>query len=282
MIDASLAWGRQQEDVTRLGVCSHPAVVAFYKKHGFFSEQRPIVCIATSDPQDLEAATTLLAHLDQYISQPDLLELAVFEMMAKVIAYRDLPKGYEFKIPTLGLYRVDEVFDLWNGMPAFGLVSKEGCPLLLFRGTDPTIGRKRGVASMVTDLDPRGPGYSVYLRARPQLRSWLQAHPPARAIGQSLGGALAAYTVLWESDLLHPTQPSVACNPPGFFRQARRLWDRLQERAPLITYITEGDAISRIGTVVGDIRRIGLDHPCRGPIEAHVALTFAPQDVTLS
>jgi len=270
---------KEKEEAVHMGICRHPEVVRFYEMHGYFSPERPLVCVATSEKEDLDITATFLSKLEEYIPQQELLDLAVFEMLAKVVAYRDLPKGYSLKIPLLGDYVVEEVFDLWNGMPAFGLVSQEGIPILLFRGTDPTIVRKRGVASMVTDLDPRGPGYTLYLRAHSKLREWLQLRP-ARAVGQSLGGILAAYTVLWESRLLHPTKPSVAFNPPGFFKETCRKWDKVQARAPLVTYITEGDAISKIGTVVGEVRRIAPDRPL-GPIEAHVALVFASQGYAL-
>src|SRR5207249_1381181 len=138
-------------------------------------------------------------------------QLASAELLSKVLAYRDLQLGQTIQIPVeikgkivLETFTVDHLFDIWQGMPAFGLIPKKKnlSSLLLFRGTDFSLISKRGIASVMSDLDPSGPGLKAFFHARKEIGGWLQAvqaqGKPARVMGFSLGGALAAYTFIYE------------------------------------------------------------------------------------
>jgi hypothetical protein len=215
-----------------------------------------------------------------YIDLPEEREWVGGEILAKLFAYRNLQKGDRIPIlesEGLRFYIVETLFSLWGGFPAFGLMpEQDGTPLLLFRGTDLTWHRRSGLASIWSDLDPRGPGFSLYQRYRPGLRAWLEGKK-ARAIGHSLGGALASYTVLFEGGVLSTARPSIAYNPPGVSSQVARLFKERPLQTKLLALTTEGDHISAIGNIVGEIRH--LEPPVRlRPIEAHVSLAtlFCP------
>jgi len=243
-------------------------VVRFAKNHGYFSSVQPLACFVTKEQEHAQIAAAFLENLPSYITDPALLRFVVWEILAKVIAYRDLPKGFRIKIPGEGEHIVEEVFDLWGKIPAFVLSSDSGV-ILLFRGTDPTFWTRRGLASLITDIDPKGPGYSLYLRARPQIRSFI-ARRPARAVGFSLGGSLATYMALFEGELLDPSRPSIAFNPPGLRRHAVKKWDALLVKPPLVIYASERDFICRAGRLVGDVRIIS-GRKMRGPLDAHLS-----------
>ena len=78
-------------------------------------------------------------------------------------------------------YEVDAVFDLWSKIRAFGLVNVSascGAPILLFRGTDFSVLSEGGRASIISDLDPKGPGRTLFEKAEPELHKWLETiHP---------------------------------------------------------------------------------------------------------
>jgi hypothetical protein len=247
---------------------SHPEVAAFVERHGFFSIERPLVGRVTRSEKDIGMTAEFLEKLPSYIDDPEMLQIAEGEILSKVLAYRELKTGM-----AVGRYTVDAVFDLWQGMPAFGLLSAQGPALLLFRGTDLNLRMRRAWASVWSDLDLKGPGCSVYQKARPKLRQWLKGKS-ARAIGCSLGGALTAYAALFDSDLLSSSYPSLAFNPPGVFKHRAKLWSELAPKPLLITYTTTGDFIPKVGRLIGEVREISAARRLK-PIEAHVKLMFA-------
>lgn len=183
---------------------------------------------------------------------------------------------------------VDEVIDLWRGMPAFGLVPerKNGmAPILLFRGTDLDLTSEKGWASVLSDLDTTGPGHVTFLRARHQIHNWLkkvqQEHEPARVMGFSLGGVFVLYTMIYEGDLLNQTVESVAFNPPGVSEEVLKKWEALPQKTPHITYVNQGDFVSKIGFFLSDVWELSLTSPM-GVIQAHVTLISAQPQFSLS
>lgn len=267
-IDRILSWATcfsSQKSCRLIQPFSHPEVAAFVSRHGFFSSEKPLVGRVTLSEQDIASTAQFLSLISTLISDPKMRDQATGEILAKILAYRELKTGMK-----INHYTVDQVFDLWHGMPAFGLVSDEAAPLLLFRGTDCNLCNRRAWASIWSDLDMRGPGYSVYQKARPSLRRWLKGKN-ARAIGCSLGGALAAYAALFDSDLLSNAEPSLAFNPPGVFKKRAKLWHSLNPKPQLITYTTTGDFISKVGYLIGDVCEFSSYRKLR-PIEAHVKL----------
>ena len=75
-------------------------------------------------------------------------------------------------------------------MPAFGLVPIEKGkvpPILLFRGTDLSLGSTRSWASVISDLNTSGPGLFTFRNAQIKIHDWLTKVASygikARAIG---------------------------------------------------------------------------------------------------
>src|SRR3990167_434507 len=134
----------------------------FERMHRYFSCIEPLVGVVSSSQEDLgkveKAFSSFASNQDLLLSQ-----IAIGEILVKALAYRNLDKGCVIKIPFVveGVlekveYQIDEVLDLWMGMPAFGLVpvsKHKACSILLFRGTDFSFLSKRGWASILSDLD---------------------------------------------------------------------------------------------------------------------------------
>lgn len=267
-------------------VNNHPKLITFSKHHGYFSSDRPLVGKVTKDQKDVKVTLQLLQTIHKVIKDPKMRALTTGEILTKVLAYRNLKKDQEISIPSasgsLVPFKVDELFDLWDGMPAFGLIpqiSDESAPILLYRGTDLSLLSQRGLASILSDFDTKGPGLSAFLHARKSIHEWLKkvalSGQKARVMGFSLGGALAAYTLLYEHELINldRLESSYAFNPPGISKKSFRRWERLspEERPPFTVFVTRGDLISKIGWLSGDVYELSLSSPLY-PIAAHVTL----------
>ncbi len=262
-------------------------ILGFDQNYGYFSIADPLVGKATKKKEDIKVAECLLKMVDEKIQDAEQKRFALDEVLSKVLAYRAVEKGMELSIPQP--YIVDEVIDLWHGMPAFGLAPKgdQNIPaILLFRGTDLSFSTERGWASIMSDLDVLGPGLSTFMKARPKIHEWLlkmkERGQSARVIGVSLGGVLASYTFIFERNVLS-TEPSVAINPPGVSEEIFALWDQLpKEGMPLFSvYVTQGDLVSKIGHLVGDVKELRLPFPLK-IIEAHVTLISAQKQYTIA
>ena len=264
-IDLSHPWKNEQFTF------NVPQIQAFSKDHDFFSE-KPIVGKVSKSDEDLEAATHLLMIIHETIKDPKKRIIAVGEVLSKVIAYRDLNEKAVIPVPiTLSTgkniivdYSVDKIFDIWGGMPAFGLLplthKSEAAPILLFRGTDTFPKSKRAWASLLSDLDFEGPGYHAYMKSKDNFRQWMidasKSYPQkTRTIGYSLGGALSSYTVIFESDLLSsdPFQPNLSFNSPGIINKLFIKWNESdQKNRPLfLNFTTKNDIVSKYGHIIG-------------------------------
>jgi len=265
----------------------------FAKEHGYFSEETPLVGKVTTSKEDIQKTMQILAFIDQKLTGEHRFH-AIGEVLAKVLGYRDLQKNMELLLPAFSLkeekklilYQVDQVFNLWGGMPAFGLVPKEkgaASPLLIFRGTDTSLEMTRGWASILSDFDVKGPGFSVFLRIQPELHDWLRKvslnGKKTQVLGFSLGATLAAYTVLYEKDLVsdNMSEPSMAFSLPGVSLENYNKWNALEKPPAFSVCLSQGDFVARVGYLFGDLHVCWLDAPMR-PIEAHNALTsFSPK-----
>ena len=249
------------------------ALREFTHNHSRFSTSEPILCKVTPDQKHIDIVKVILKELGHTL--PD---HAICEVLAKALAYRNLKEGMEFEIFGHE-YVVDTVFNLWNQMAAFGLVSKSGEPLLLFRGTDATLMSEGGRASMISDLDPRGPGRSLFSYAKSNLRTWLtkvaERGPKARLIGHSLGGVFVAYTMISESPLVNKTKPSYAFNHPGIPKDLLAEWEAIPEakRPAFEGIIARGDVVSKFGFLFGRNIEVSFEEPLN-PINAHERLLF--------
>lgn len=272
--------------VTRTFTVDSEEIFEFLRNYGYFSIYHPIVGIVTDEKRDIKVTNCLLASLPSQIKDPLQLQFSQDEILAKVMAYRPLEKGMQIDLGSLS-YKVDEVIDLWKGMPAFGLVPKDDTqpPILLFRGTDLNLVSEKGWASVLSDLDVNGPGYSTFLLARDNVRKWLlkmQKNPP-RLVGYSLGGAFVLFTLVHEYPLVSKQHLSRAFNPPGVSQEVLDKWNELSEdeKSPHHTYVNQGDFVSQIGYFLSNVWEISLEEPM-GVIESHVTLISAEPKFTLS
>lgn len=261
-------------------------IKAFSKNYGYFSIFHPIVGIVTEKKQDIKVSNCLLNSVSQNIKDSLGKQFAQDEILAKIIAYRSLDKGALIDLEEV-TYRVDEVIDMWKGMPAFGLIpnSLDYPPVLLYRGTDLNLVSEKGWASILSDLDTNGPGYSTYLGAQKKIRKWLNKvkKTPARVLGHSLGGVFVFYTLIHEHDLVAKDHPSTAFNPPGISERLFEKWKSLSKdlRPQPITYLNKGDFISKIGFLLPGAWEISTPHPM-GVVESHVSLITAEPNFTLT
>ena len=254
----------------------------FYSKMGV---KKSIICKVTHNFEDIQKGISILEAIFHNIEDEQLKEYASFETLAKVIAYRNLKKGHIIPISVIynrkaeiTNYVVDHVFTLWKGVKAFGLVSesKKVAPIILFRGTDFSFITESGRASMLGDLDPSGPGWTVFSEGEKSILSWVrQQSIPARAVGHSLGGVVAAYALIhlsnFFSDQLHET--SYAFNFPGLKVDHSAYWNKLSKKPSFKGIITRGDIISKVGFLFGDIYEVSTENSLP-LLSAHELLLF--------
>ncbi len=261
-------------------------LISFAQEFGYFSSIRPIVAKVTKSHEDVDIVCCVLKDTDSPFARD--------EILSKVLAYRELKRGDVIMIPvkgTLETFEVDEVFNLWRGMPAYGLVPDESgvSSILLFRGTDFSVISRRGWASMMSDLDITGPGLSTFKKAQDEIHEWLEKvdeeGKTARVLGYSLGGALAAYTFIYENQLI--AADSVAFCPPGISEKVIEDFELLSDerKQDFRIFVDEGDLVSKVGLLFGDVNVLSVNRPLR-PVAAHTALmsgepsySVAPVDV---
>lgn len=269
------------------------ALKYFSDHFGRFSTSKTLIGKVTYDMEDITITKYLFKLIIHHIKSPKLCDLATGEILSKILAYRSLQENMCLSIPTVSPnnipemveYTVDTIFDLWHHHVAFGLYPKNhptASPILLFRGTDFSLNSEGGRASILSDLDPDGPGRRLFLNAHSTLRQWLkQMHrlgKPARVLGHSLGGTLAIYTYVYEYSLLSqkPYALSYAFNPPGINPDLFELWNDIpnESRLFLETFVTRGDLISKFGSLLGTTYEVFTAKPL-SPIISHEQLIFS-------
>jgi hypothetical protein len=271
-----------QEKIIEMDI---PEIKLFVEKYGYFSIAHPIVAKVTPNDKDLELVCCLLKTLYDKGAKGEYLEIAVAEVLSKVLAYRDLKVGQKIHIPmetegvvSFELFAVDRIFNIWHGMPAFGLLpAKRGLSsLLLFRGTEFSITTERGWASIMSDLDMAGPGFSAFKKAQDQLSDWLQkvksVGKSARTMGFSLGGALAAYTFIYENAALS-LHGSIAICAPGVADKVIDSFNQLaaERRSGFTSYVNRGDIVSKVGQLFGNVYCLWSSTYFK-PLSAHTML----------
>ncbi len=261
----------------------NPHLREFSSTYGFLSPVSPLVGRVSRSEDHLEIAHSLLQQVQW--QQEEFSELSIAEILTKVLAYRDMKVGQVLRIPCIigGQLQMEEfvverMFDLWRGMPAFGLLpTREGVhAILLFRGTDLSLDSQRGWASVMSDLDWNGPGLGAFRRAQPGLHEWLVAvhndNKSAKVMGFSLGGALAAYTFIYENEWLAEAG-SVSLNAPGISEAVVRDWESIpaERQSGFCSYVNEGDIVSKVGKLFGEVYQLSTGMPLK-PLTAHTTL----------
>lgn len=264
-------------------------LVEFEKKHGFFSNQTPLVGQYTPLKSDQAYVENILSDIDALTLDKETRLFYLQEILAKVLAYRQLEVGDELKIPdfdipnSFTLYKLEVLFDLGLSMPAYGFVSKDGTKpsILIYRGTHFDLTHKSGVASIIADLDLYGPGYTAFFKIENQLKSFLLKQQLNQrktvVLGYSLGGALALYTGIFFNEFID-VKHSCAFNPPGVQKKLLKLTEKKNLLLDFQVYINSGDPVSKWGFLVGNVNILTIDHRM-GPLMAHTMLMSSQNDL---
>lgn len=263
------------------------ALSRFGKSYREKYASKGMICRVTPGVKDIQQAGEVFRSIYEHIEDPKLCEWAICEVMAKVLAYRNLKQGHVIPLPVMGsdgcmimtTHVVDRVFDLWNKIRAFGLVRSDGVgsPILLFRGTDFSFMTEGGRASIISDLDPKGPGRSLFEKGQKAIQEWLKKeNRAARVIGHSLGGVVAAYTLIHESDWMSQEshETSYAFNFPGISQELLDRWNSIEDKPAFTGFVCRGDLVSKLGMLFGAVYEISFENPL-SPVRAHETLLFA-------
>jgi hypothetical protein len=262
-----------------------PEMRSFIENYGYFSFKHPMVGVVTTGKEDLDFIGCLLRVLYEKGKNFDYLQVAVAEIITKVLAYHDLKIGQKIVIPieiggkiNLEWFSVDRIFNIWHGMPAFGLVPEHTNvdSILVFRGTDFSLDSQRAWASLMSDLDISGPGFSAFQYSQKEISQWLRAvnskGKAARVLGFSLGGALAAYTFIYENQWLSD-RGSVSICAPGVKEKVISEWEFIDEerKKGFTSFVNTGDIISKVGNLFGNVYALSADKAYK-PLTAHTML----------
>ncbi|SCA58921.1 hypothetical protein AB751O23_BD_00090 [Chlamydiales bacterium SCGC AB-751-O23] len=186
-----------------------------------------------------------------------------FKLIAKKKLYIELPVSVEGKEePQMQRFKIENIFTSKAKIPCWGLVPVEKAsddqvegvaPIVLWRGTSPSLTAEGGLASVAQNMDPGGPAYTMFDTNREKLEDWLSAKTEngsfARVIGYSQGAALATYTAAEFPEYLdqdYETNPSYACSAPGVNKKHLNLWNQIkeEERPALVSTYTAKDPVS--------------------------------------
>lgn len=271
----------------------NPNLKYFSDNFGRFSTSKSLIGVVSLEPNDIIVTQHLFKIIYDTLKSSRIVELCTIEILSKVLAYRNLQENMKLWIPIATSddkveyieFVVDTIFDLWHQHAAFGLrplTQSHVSPILLFRGTDFSLNRQGGRASILSDLDPDGPGRRLYLSCRSTLRHWLlqMSHlgEKARVLGHSLGGVLATYAAVYEHDLLskNPLQASYSFNAPGITDDLYKDWQDLtkEDMPSFYTFVTRGDIVSKFGTLFGDSYELFTGRPL-SPMISHEQLIFS-------
>lgn len=265
----------------------------FHREYDFFSTKNPLIGHVSSSIEDISLVQKLLIDAYEVFQDPFILEQVTGEILAKVLAYRNLKKGMTIYIPwVIGTKTdlipctVDRVFNLWQSMLAFGIQPKDKrLPvLILFRGTDLSLINKSSRISIISNFDPKGPGYSVFLHSKKRLKTWLEENTnksrKAKLIGYSLGGALATYLLYHEPAYFSENSSSLLFHQPGLIEENLIQFERTQKEYGFAVraFIADGDPVSKYGYLFCDTIGLKTKTKILRPFQAHTQLFCALEE----
>mgnify|MGYP000041213446 CR=1 FL=1 len=205
-----------------------------------------------------------LSLIDEHVTDPQIRHAMAGQLLSQILASEDIPAGFKVVIPitdqagnpTVATYTVDKKFDLWHGIPAYGLSSSHeaASPIILFRSTKSNLSETKVLASLLTNLHPKGVAWNTFKNCRQEVREWLEKETQssghlARAIGFSQGGALAKYFVTYDHDLFSKEgwAPSLTFGAPATSSSVKESYENLSAKPHLESYITRGDVVPKVG-----------------------------------
>jgi hypothetical protein len=132
---------------------------------------------------------------------------------------------------------------------------------------------------MLSDLDPNGPGRTLFMHARSDIRKWLNQackNKNARLFGHSLGAILACYVLIFEHEMISKEENSFIFNYPGIELDVYQKWMELDtSKKPKIKgFVGRGDVVSKYGFLFGPTFELSVNGPMQ-PVAAHTSLYFA-------
>lgn len=222
----------------------------------------------TFNANSVLASERLLKHIFETTKDPEVFQLQVAQVITKLFfswCSDFISKGLEVDLPVINSegqkemvkYTVDEKFNLWENVPAIGLVDKENKhpPLLLFRSTNDEIKHNDGLASMVANLHPKGAGWKLFTNSQDDVTSWLkkavtESNQKARAYGYSQGGTVAGYFLTYYSELFSDNDktPSFILDAPALPSSTGDAFRGLDNKPACLTYVTHGDIVPKYGS----------------------------------
>lgn len=245
------------------------------------------------DKKDTDHIAALLRQVLVHTPNVDLMQVRVAQILTKQLianCSRSLKPGFEIEIPVLNSkgvaelvnYRIDQKFDLGDGIPAFGFIDPNGVhpPLLIFRPTNLDIQYVDSVSSLVANLDPKGPAWKLYEAAKDEIDVWLQestqdGQNKARVMGFSQGGILATYFLTYHSRYFSRkvTQPSFVLDGPGMPLNVAREWSGVQKKPHVWSFVNRGDLVPKMGSeLIGRVFELSVPQKM-SPIQSHKAMT---------
>ncbi len=209
------------------------------------------------------------------VSAADWEELSQAEVLAKVLAYRDLTQVQTLSLPRkiegveepqISKHRIEKI-DLGSNLFAYGLTPLESdsqeqnqtiSPILLFRGTAPWPSAEGAFATINAGVDPSGVAWSLFQNRPPALNAWLENNTTAdnKAIvtGHSAGGALTNYTATFLPQYI---KKGYTFNSTGVNSETKHAWEALTERPELKGYVTQSDFIPYLGEhIIGETHEV--------------------------
>lgn len=254
------------------------------------------------DRENILDVQNVLRAIYEHVDDLVMMQAMVAQIVAKVLVNKNsafVEEGLEIQIPTVNFagekelvtYIVDKKFNLWNGIPAYGLIDKNGsaAPLLVFRATNTVLEEKDTLPTMVSNLHPKGPAWKLFSNSEQKVVAWLEKHTldnedfgtnKARMLGYSQGGILGAYFLTYHPHLFSklPESASIILDAPGVSYEVAADWEKIEEKPHVVAYVNRGDLIPKVGDAfIGRAFEVRIAQNLKG-FKSHQALSFfAPQ-----
>ncbi len=252
----------------------------------------------TFDGRNMKDVQDVLLKVYDNIEDSHIMQVMTAQILSKVLIGKNahfIKIGNKIKIPTVDQngnknlveYTFDTKFNLWRGVPAFGLIDKEGraAPLLIFRSTNTDLKEVDSFPTLVANLHPKGPGWKLFSQSQEKVSIWLeqanqQSEQKARTIGYSLGGILSSYFLTYRSEAFNKSkhQPSFILDAPGVSQNIEKDWLDIEKKPFVQTYVNRGDLIPKLGDAfIGKAFEVRIAQNTKG-FDSHRSLSFfAPQ-----
>jgi hypothetical protein len=195
-------------------------------------------------------------------------------------------------------FRIEKIFQSKSNIPCWGLVpinelnenlnDPNIAPIVLWRGTVPSVSALGGLTSIFQNLDATGSGHTMFQRNKNKLTDWLKENTQngaikARTMGHSQGAALATYTAIELHQYMstdYQKSPSAAWCVPGVNKAEWKKWKKIpsSEQPALISTLVSSknveDPVSKTGECIvsGLALSIKSGKDDLNQLEAHVRM----------